>query len=151
MHPTQQTPLDAFVASETLQIALDQSGLVNAIFVSGRDGRASDPSDAEALQAMLHPALADYGFAIDRTQLGYLRFTSKRMMIEPAAQQAAAAADKSLKLSELRYKSGYSAFLEVLVAQGNANDAALNLIQEKRDRLLATVELYKALGGGWHG
>ena len=70
---------------------------------------------------------------------------------EAAAQQAAAAADKSLKLSELRYKSGYSAFLEVLVAQGNANDAALNLIQEKRDRLLATVELYKALGGGWHG
>lgn len=70
---------------------------------------------------------------------------------EAAAQQAADAADKSLKLSELRYKSGYSAFLEVLVAQGNANDAALNLIQEKRDRLLATVELYKALGGGWKG
>ena len=70
---------------------------------------------------------------------------------QAAAQQAAAAADKSLKLSELRYKSGYSAFLEVLVAQGNANDAALNLIQEKRDRLLATGELYKALGGGWNG
>lgn len=68
---------------------------------------------------------------------------------EAAAQQAADAAGKSLQLAELRYKSGYSAFLEVLVAQGNANDAALALIQEKRDRLLATVELYKALGGGW--
>jgi multidrug efflux system outer membrane protein len=44
---------------------------------------------------------------------------------------------------------GYSQFLEVLVAQGTYNDAWLNLIQEKRDRLLATVELYKALGGGW--
>ena len=69
--------------------------------------------------------------------------------LESAAQAAVNAADSSLKLANVRYKAGYSQFLEVLVAQGTYNDAWLNLIQEKRDRLLATVELYKALGGGW--
>lgn len=68
---------------------------------------------------------------------------------ENAAQAAVNAADSTLKLANIRYQSGYSQFLEVLIAQGTYNDAWLNLIQEKRDRLLATVELYKALGGGW--
>ena len=71
--------------------------------------------------------------------------------MEAAAQSAVDAADATLKLANIRYQSGYSQFLEVLIAQGTYNDAWLNLIQEKRDRLLATVELYKALGGGWKG
>lgn len=69
--------------------------------------------------------------------------------MEAAAQSAVNAADATLKLANIRYQSGYSQFLEVLIAQGTYNDAWLNLIQEKRDRLLATVELYKAIGGGW--
>jgi multidrug efflux system outer membrane protein len=71
--------------------------------------------------------------------------------MEAAAQSAVDAADATLKLANIRYQSGYSQFLEVLIAQGTYNDAWLNLIQEKRDRLLATVELYKAIGGGWQG
>ena len=69
--------------------------------------------------------------------------------MEAAAQSAVNAADSTLKLANIRYNAGYSQFLEVLIAQGTYNDAWLNLIQEKRDRLLATVELYKAIGGGW--
>ncbi len=88
LHPTQQMPLNAFVAAETLQAALEQPGLVNAIFVAGRDDSVPTTANGEALQAMLRPTLADYGFTIDRAKLGYLRFTSKRMMIEPAAEKA---------------------------------------------------------------
>jgi len=39
--------------------------------------------------------------------------------------------------------------LDVLTAQRTANDATLAWVQNRQARLSATVELFKALGGGW--
>src|SRR5258708_21829309 len=59
------------------------------------------------------------------------------------------AARKALELSSLRYESGYSPFLEVLDAQRTANDAELAFVRNRQARLGFSVDLMKALGGGW--
>jgi multidrug efflux system outer membrane protein len=77
-----------------------------------------------------------------------LRLQTER---EAALDKAQLAAQKALQISENRYQSGYSAYLEVLDAQRVYNDAALTFIQSRQARLVATVSLFKALGGGWQG
>lgn len=54
-----------------------------------------------------------------------------------------------LRLAELRYKNGYSSYLEVLDAQRNLFDADRSRLAALRDRQSAAVDLYRALGGGW--
>lgn len=39
--------------------------------------------------------------------------------------------------------------MEVLDAQRTANDATLAYIRNRQNRLAASVDLFKALGGGW--
>jgi outer membrane protein, multidrug efflux system len=58
-------------------------------------------------------------------------------------------ADAALRLAQRRYESGYSAFLEVLVAQRTLYDAQTGAVQNRQALMLATVDLMKALGGGW--
>jgi multidrug efflux system outer membrane protein len=59
------------------------------------------------------------------------------------------AARKALELSTLRYESGYSAYIEVLDAQRTANLAELVFVRNRQARLAFSVDLMKALGGGW--
>jgi outer membrane protein, multidrug efflux system len=55
----------------------------------------------------------------------------------------------TLRLADLRYKNGYSSYLEVLSAQRDLAQAESALIDTQRAHLNAVVSLYKALGGGW--
>ena len=59
------------------------------------------------------------------------------------------AARNALELSQIRYESGYSPYLEVLDAQRTANDAELAFVRNRQARLVFSVDLMKALGGGW--
>jgi multidrug efflux system outer membrane protein len=59
------------------------------------------------------------------------------------------AAHNALRLSRLRYEAGYSAYLEVLDAQRSANSAEQSLVQNRQLQLVYSVDLMKALGGGW--
>jgi multidrug efflux system outer membrane protein len=56
---------------------------------------------------------------------------------------------ETLRLSDLRYKAGYSSYLEVLNAQRDLAQAQSGLIDVQREQLSAVVALYKALGAGW--
>ena len=56
----------------------------------------------------------------------------------------------AVKLSTERYVAGKASYYEVLEAQQQLFPAQLQLARAQRDQLLATVNLYKALGGGWH-
>ncbi|PKO25563.1 MAG: RND transporter, partial [Betaproteobacteria bacterium HGW-Betaproteobacteria-8] len=58
-------------------------------------------------------------------------------------------AKKAVEISENRYKSGYSAYIDVLDSQRVYNDAAIAYIQSRQARLIASVDMFKALGGGW--
>jgi multidrug efflux system outer membrane protein len=48
-----------------------------------------------------------------------------------------------------RYRFGLASYFEVLEAQQQLFPAQQTLAQIRRDRLVAYVLLYKALGGGW--
>lgn len=61
----------------------------------------------------------------------------------------AASAAENVKLSTLRFRAGVSSYLEVLDAQRQLLSAQLDLENSRRDELSATIELYRALGGGW--
>jgi multidrug efflux system outer membrane protein len=53
------------------------------------------------------------------------------------------------RLSNMRYRGGVTAYLEVLDTDRQLFDAQLGLAQAQRNELLALVALYRALGGGW--
>lgn len=74
--------------------------------------------------------------------------TSGRDLVTTTAQRIEILRN-TLRLAELRYKSGYSSALEVLNAQRDLAQAQTGLIDIQRAQLGATVALYKALGGGW--
>jgi multidrug efflux system outer membrane protein len=55
----------------------------------------------------------------------------------------------SVDLALLRYDAGRASYFEVLEAQQQLFPAEDLLAQVQRDELIAVVNLYKALGGGW--
>jgi multidrug efflux system outer membrane protein len=57
--------------------------------------------------------------------------------------------ERALDLAGLRYRSGYSPYLEVLDAQRQLLQTQTLQILAARDVRLAVVDLAKALGGGW--
>lgn len=59
------------------------------------------------------------------------------------------AAREALRITQIRYEAGYSAYLEVLDAQRTLGAAELAAIQNRQARLAASVDVMKSLGGGW--
>jgi outer membrane protein, multidrug efflux system len=122
-------------------------GLDLPIFDSGRREARVEQATARQKQA-----LAQYQIAIQNAfrevndALINRRLNAER---EQAYVQSQASAKKALSVAENRYKAGYSAYLEVLDAQRVYNDASLAAVQAKQAHYIATVELFKALGGNW--
>lgn len=58
-------------------------------------------------------------------------------------------AQDAARLSHMRYSGGATGYLEVLTNETNAFSAELGLVQARLNELLALVQLYEALGGGW--
>lgn len=58
-------------------------------------------------------------------------------------------AQDAARLSHMRYAGGATGYLEVLTNETNAFSAELGLVQARLNELLALVQLYEALGGGW--
>jgi outer membrane protein TolC len=66
-----------------------------------------------------------------------------------AQTERAARLQQVLELSNVRYRAGYSPYLEVLDAQRQLLQAQTFQIVAARNVRLAVVDLAKALGGGW--
>ena len=66
-----------------------------------------------------------------------------------AAARAALAARQAVTLARARYEGGVDNYLNLLDAQREQLDAELRESEIIRQRLVAVVQLYKALGGGW--
>jgi len=58
-------------------------------------------------------------------------------------------AEDAARLSHMRYNGGVTGYLEVLTNETNAFSTELGLVQAQVNELLAVVQLYQALGGGW--
>ena len=69
-------------------------------------------------------------------------FRAQQELLANAAQDAA-------QLSGKRYEAGTTNYLEVLTNETNYLSADLGLAQARLNELLALVQIYKALGGGW--
>ncbi len=117
------------------------------IFDSGKLNAKIDQASAKQQQA-----LANYEGSIQNAfrevndALVNLRQYTERELALVKSQEAA---KKALDVSTNRYQSGYSAYIDVLDAQRVYNEAGLAYVQSRQARLVATVELFKALGGGW--
>jgi len=77
------------------------------------------------------------------TQLGKLSDA------ETGQARAVKALEQAVAYAMDRYRHGFASYFEVLEAQQQLYPAQNTLAQIRRDRLLAYVQLYKALGGGW--
>ena len=135
---------DLFSHGKTWSIG---AGLLGPLFQGGRIKRNYEAVRAQWKQATIqYEATAANAFGevsralVDRTKL-----------IETERQRArtVAAYQEAVRLASLRYTSGLSAYFEVLEAQQQLFPAEISLAQTRRDQLVAVVNLYRALGGGW--
>lgn len=123
-------------------------GLNLPIFDAGKLDARVDQASAKQKQV-----LANYEGAIQTAfrevndALVNLRQYTERELAYGRSQEEA---KKALAVSENRYESGYSSYIDVLEAQRAYNDASLAYVQSRQARLMASVDLFKALGGGWN-
>lgn len=71
----------------------------------------------------------------------------QEQLTELLAQQEVA--HETLRIAQNRYRNGYSSYLDVLDAQRTLFSVQTSVVQVKNNLLLAQIDLYKALGGGW--
>ncbi|MEP6692901.1 MAG: efflux transporter outer membrane subunit [Gemmatimonadaceae bacterium] len=78
-------------------------------------------------------------------------FVGVRMSRDQATAQARQvdALKRARDLANRRYENGISSYLEVLDAERNLFSSEIALTQAQRQELVAGIQLYKALGGGW--
>jgi outer membrane protein TolC len=58
--------------------------------------------------------------------------------------------NNSINIAADLFKFGRANYLEVLNVQQNALQAELDLIETEKKQFQTTVNIYKALGGGWN-
>jgi multidrug efflux system outer membrane protein len=122
-------------------------GLAQPIFTAGRLLAEVDATTARQKQAV-----ATYQKSI---QTAFHEVADALTNVEQTAatasdlQTSVDASRNALRLATLRYESGYSNYLDVLDAQRSLNVSQLALIRNQQALLSATVDLMKALGGGW--
>jgi NodT family efflux transporter outer membrane factor (OMF) lipoprotein len=75
-----------------------------------------------------------------------------RILAEEGTQHAdaVASAEQSLSLAMTRYQAGVTTYLEVITAQSAALANQITAVEILTRRMTASVELIKALGGGWN-
>lgn len=56
---------------------------------------------------------------------------------------------QSISISNELFRNNRATYLEVLIAQQNSLDTKISLIQLRKNQLQSSVNIYKALGGGW--
>ena len=117
------------------------------IFQGGSNVGVNQQADARHAQLLanyektVQQAFADVDDALIATQKSTERTQAQRRQVEALGDYA--------RLSRKRYEGGYSSYLEVLDAENSLFNAQLLYSQGQRDRLVAHVDLYKAMGGGW--
>lgn len=122
-------------------------GLALPLFDAGKFSARTEQAQARQQQAVAsYQKAAESAF---REVADALIAAEQLQSQEAALQTQVDAAQNAMHLSSKRYQAGYSAYLEVLDAQRSANDAQLGLIRVRQARLNASVDLMKALGGGW--
>lgn len=123
------------------------SSLVQPVFRAGAVGAVVDGAEARKRQAL--------GQYVQTVQNAFrdvhdsLNNAASNAEIDASTQTRLTAVRETYRLSNLRYQSGYSAYVEVLNAQRDLMQAEIAAIDSQRAKLSSGVALYKAVGGGW--
>lgn len=64
-------------------------------------------------------------------------------------QQQVASLTESITIANQLFQSARADYMEVLLTQRDALEAQLELIETRKSQMNASVDLYRALGGGW--
>jgi NodT family efflux transporter outer membrane factor (OMF) lipoprotein len=143
----ESTTIVNWLSSASAFASVGASAVVTAFDV-GRRRAASDQARAAYDQAVANyreDVLTAYQEVEDN--LAALRLLEDESNTETAA---VAAAEHSLALSNNRYKGGVTAYLEVITAQTTALANERTAVQISGRRMVDSVLLIKALGGGWN-
>jgi multidrug efflux system outer membrane protein len=121
--------------------------LTEPIFTAGRLRSNLRLTEAQQQAALLFYEQTIQGAFRDVSDglIAYRKSTEFRAQQELLFQSA----QDSARLSHLRYTGGATGYLEVLTNETNAFAAELELVEAQLNELLALVQLYQALGGGW--
>lgn len=135
----------------SLNPVLNTSGwsvsLAQTIFAGGRVAnqvRISKSRQVELLEQyrkVILTALQETDDALNRVNITQRQEANQQAILEQAA--------RSLKLNEDRYREGSVDLQTLLDSQRSFFQAQDSLVQQRLARLKATVDLYRALGGGW--
>ena len=123
------------------------AGLLGPLFQAG-----ALKHNREAAKARWEQARVAYEGTVTRSLAETsTALVARTKLVETERQRARAvqAYREAVRLASLRYRSGLSAYFEVLEAQQQLFPAEIGLAQTRRDQLIAAVSLYKAVGGGW--
>src|SRR5215469_14316871 len=143
-----QSPNIGDVVNENFSIWNIAAGVAGPIFQGGRILETY-----HAQQAFWDGTIAQY----KQTILVAFREVSDALIAQQtliaqrtAQEHQVAALREAVELALLRYNVGRASYFEVLEAEQLLFPAQDALAQTQRDQLLAVVNLYKALGGGWN-
>ena len=121
--------------------------LLQPVFTAGRTRSQVELAEARRDEVLL---------AYQQTILESLRDVSDALIayrrnreFRDQQQLLTRSAGDALRLTTVRYQGGASSYLEVLDADTRLFAAQLVLAQAQLNELLAIVQIYRALGGGW--
>lgn len=123
------------------------AGLLQPIFQGGRNRALVAATQARQEQAVIaYLATAEGAF---RDVEDALFATQSRGERRAALAEQSSALTAAAAIARDRYQEGESSFLEVLDVERSRLVAELELAAARRDELVAAVDLYRALGGGY--
>ncbi|MFN3580752.1 MAG: efflux transporter outer membrane subunit [Pseudomonas sp.] len=123
------------------------AGLVQPIFQGGRLRAQVDLSEARQEELLIDYRRTLLGaFGEVDTALGAVRQAEQRYLF---LQTASELAEEAFRLAEARYRAGSIDLQTLLDTQRTWYQSQDSLTQQRAAWLIATIDLYRALGGGW--
>jgi len=117
------------------------------LFDAGQRHALTDQARAQyEAQAAAYRNTVFQAFQDVEDNLSALRILDEETAVE---QKAVAAAQRSFDVSNQRYKGGVTGYLEVLTAEATLLSNQRTLTDLETRQFAATVQLIRALGGGW--
>lgn len=123
------------------------AGLVQPIFQGGRLRAQEDLSEARQQELLIDYRRTLLGaFGEVDTALGAVRQAEQRYLF---LQTASELAEQAFRLAEARYRAGSIDLQTLLDTQRTWYQSQDSLTQQRAAWLIATIDLYRTLGGGW--
>ena len=136
-----------FSLNPAIQTAGWSVSLVQTIFAGGRITYQVKLTESRRIELLeqyrqtILTVLQEVDDALNRVDIAQQREINQQNIVLQS--------ERSLHLTEILYREGGTNLLSLLDAQRSLFQAQDSLVQQRLSRLEATVDLYKALGGGW--